>query len=146
MSDISTQVWDMKYRLKAPDGTPLDRDLADSWARVALALSEAEPPDQRTARVAGSMTTALTVVDPTSTAMPYAVSTKPGHTATISPGVPRRIATVAPPSPLSIARCTLASTWLAIVGLSSRCCDTTELRISSIAVTPSPSVDCCTLT
>ncbi len=52
MSDISTQVWDMKYRLKAPDGTPLDRDLADSWARVALALSEAEPPDQRTARAA----------------------------------------------------------------------------------------------
>ena len=31
----------MKYRLKAPDGTPIDRDLADSWARVALALSEA---------------------------------------------------------------------------------------------------------
>ncbi|HET7083942.1 MAG TPA: adenosylcobalamin-dependent ribonucleoside-diphosphate reductase [Rhizomicrobium sp.] len=43
MSDLSHQIWDMKYRLKAPDGTPIDRDLADSWTRVALALAEAEP-------------------------------------------------------------------------------------------------------
>ncbi len=50
MSDISHQIWDMKYRLKAPDGTPLDQDLADSWARVALALAEAEAPQQRAAR------------------------------------------------------------------------------------------------
>jgi ribonucleoside-diphosphate reductase alpha chain len=50
MSDISQQVWDMKYRLKAPDGTPMDRDVADSWARVALALAAAETPDQRLAR------------------------------------------------------------------------------------------------
>src|SRR5882724_10566656 len=50
MSEISQQVWDMKYRLKAPDGTPLDRDVADSWARVALALAEAEAPGQRLAR------------------------------------------------------------------------------------------------
>src|SRR5882757_1982467 len=52
MSDISHQaishsIWDMKYRLKAPDGTPMDRDVADSWARVALALAEAEAPEQR---------------------------------------------------------------------------------------------------
>jgi ribonucleoside-diphosphate reductase alpha chain len=44
---ISHSIWDMKYRLKAPDGTPIDRDVADSWARVALALAEAEAPDQR---------------------------------------------------------------------------------------------------
>jgi ribonucleoside-diphosphate reductase alpha chain len=50
MSEISQQVWDMKYRLKAPDGTPIDRDVADSWARVALALAEAEAPDQRVRR------------------------------------------------------------------------------------------------
>jgi len=50
MSDISAQIWDLKYRLKAPDGTPLDRDVADSWARVALALAQAEEPDQRAAR------------------------------------------------------------------------------------------------
>jgi ribonucleoside-diphosphate reductase alpha chain len=50
MSEISRQVWDMKYRLKAPDGTPMDRDVADSWARVALALAQAEAPDQRVTR------------------------------------------------------------------------------------------------
>src|SRR5476649_1437735 len=46
-STISQSIWDMKYRLKAPDGTPIDRDVADSWARVALALAQAEAPDQR---------------------------------------------------------------------------------------------------
>ena len=50
MSDISAQIWNLKYRLKAPDGTPLDRDVAESWARVALALAQAEAPEQRTAR------------------------------------------------------------------------------------------------
>ncbi|HUE64650.1 MAG TPA: adenosylcobalamin-dependent ribonucleoside-diphosphate reductase [Rhizomicrobium sp.] len=53
MSDISHQVWDMKYRLKAPDGTPVDRDVADSWSRVALALAQAEQPDQRIGRALG---------------------------------------------------------------------------------------------
>src|SRR3954466_2450648 len=48
---ISHAIWDMKYRLKAPDGTPVDRDLADSWARVAVALAEAEAPEQRGAKV-----------------------------------------------------------------------------------------------
>ncbi len=47
MSDISHQIWDMKYRLKAPDGTPVDRDVADSWTRVAWALAQAEAPHQR---------------------------------------------------------------------------------------------------
>jgi ribonucleoside-diphosphate reductase alpha chain len=50
MSDISHQIWDMKYRLKAPDGTPVDQDVTDSWSRVALALAQAEAPDQRLAR------------------------------------------------------------------------------------------------
>src|SRR5471030_93490 len=49
-STISQSIWDMKYRLKAPDGTPVDRDVADSWARVALALAQAEAPEQRLAR------------------------------------------------------------------------------------------------
>ena len=39
MSDISRQIWDMKYRLKQPDGTPLDKDVAQTWARVALAAA-----------------------------------------------------------------------------------------------------------
>ncbi len=45
MTDLSRQIWDMKYRLKAPDGTPIDHDVADSWARVALAAAQAEAPD-----------------------------------------------------------------------------------------------------
>jgi ribonucleoside-diphosphate reductase alpha chain len=49
MSEVSHQVWDMKYRLKAPDGTPVDRDVADSWSRVALALADAETPGRRVA-------------------------------------------------------------------------------------------------
>ncbi len=52
MSGISQTVWDMKYRLKAPDGTPLDRDLGDTWARVAAALARAEAPRDRMARAA----------------------------------------------------------------------------------------------
>jgi len=47
MTDISRLIWDMKYRLKAQDGTPVDADVADSWARVALAASRAEAPEQR---------------------------------------------------------------------------------------------------
>ncbi|HEY1709471.1 MAG TPA: LAGLIDADG family homing endonuclease [Rhizomicrobium sp.] len=49
MTDISRQIWDMKYRLKQPDGTPVDRDVADTWARVALAAAQAEAPEKRRA-------------------------------------------------------------------------------------------------
>ncbi len=48
-SDISARIWDMKYRFKAADGTPIDRDVAGSWARVALALAAAEPAETRNA-------------------------------------------------------------------------------------------------
>ncbi|CAE7404497.1 nrdZ [Symbiodinium microadriaticum] len=37
----------MKYRFKAADGTPIDQTIEDSWARVATALAEVEPEDQR---------------------------------------------------------------------------------------------------
>src|ERR1700761_4526647 len=47
MSDISRQIWDMKYRLKQPDGTPVDGDVADTWARVAMAAAAAEAPENR---------------------------------------------------------------------------------------------------
>ena len=50
MSDIARQIWDMKYRLKQPDGTPVDRDVADTVARVALAAAAAEAPENRAAR------------------------------------------------------------------------------------------------
>jgi len=40
---IAESIWDMKYRLKAADGTPIDQSVEDSWRRVARALSESEP-------------------------------------------------------------------------------------------------------
>jgi ribonucleoside-diphosphate reductase alpha chain len=40
---ISEQIWDMKYRLKAADGSALDRTIQDTWARVARAAAAAEP-------------------------------------------------------------------------------------------------------
>ncbi|MEO0864529.1 MAG: ribonucleotide reductase N-terminal alpha domain-containing protein, partial [Pseudomonadota bacterium] len=42
---IAEQIWDMKYRLKAADGTPIDRTVEDTWRRIARALAstEAEP-------------------------------------------------------------------------------------------------------
>ena len=45
MLPIASRIWDMKYRLKAADGTPVDRTIEDSWRRVARALAavEAEP-------------------------------------------------------------------------------------------------------
>ena len=45
VAPISQQIWDMKYRLKAADGSPLDKSIEDTWRRVAGALAsvEAEP-------------------------------------------------------------------------------------------------------
>ncbi len=40
---IAEQIWDMKYRLKQADGTPVDKSVEDSWRRVARALSASEP-------------------------------------------------------------------------------------------------------
>ncbi len=39
---IAEQIWDMKYRLKEPDGTPLDRTVEDTWRRIARALAAVE--------------------------------------------------------------------------------------------------------
>jgi len=46
---ISQQIWDMKYRLKGPDGAPVDKTIEDTWHRVAAALAEAEAPGRRAA-------------------------------------------------------------------------------------------------
>src|SRR5665213_12875 len=59
MQEISRQIWDMKYRFKAADGTPMDRDVADSWARVAASLAMAEAPETRI-EAAASFARALT--------------------------------------------------------------------------------------
>ena len=40
---IAEQIWDMKYRLKEADGTPVDLSVEDSWRRVARALAAVEP-------------------------------------------------------------------------------------------------------
>ncbi|MDG1457776.1 MAG: adenosylcobalamin-dependent ribonucleoside-diphosphate reductase [Pseudoprimorskyibacter sp.] len=39
---IAEQIWDMKYRLKEADGTPVDGMVEDSWRRIARALAEVE--------------------------------------------------------------------------------------------------------
>ncbi|MBY6118123.1 adenosylcobalamin-dependent ribonucleoside-diphosphate reductase [Mameliella alba] len=39
---IAEQIWDMKYRLKQADGTPLDLSVEDSWRRIARALAAVE--------------------------------------------------------------------------------------------------------
>ena len=40
---IAEAIWDMKYRFKQADGTPVDLSVEDSWRRVARALSASEP-------------------------------------------------------------------------------------------------------
>ncbi len=47
IAPISRQIWDAKYRLKSPDGTPIDRTIEDSWRRVARALAAAEAEPSR---------------------------------------------------------------------------------------------------
>ena len=42
IAPISRQIWDMKYRLKAADGSPVDKTIEDSWARIARALAAPE--------------------------------------------------------------------------------------------------------
>jgi ribonucleoside-diphosphate reductase alpha chain len=39
---IAEAIWDMKYRFKAADGTPIDGTVEDSWRRIARALAEVE--------------------------------------------------------------------------------------------------------
>ncbi|MEJ6392489.1 adenosylcobalamin-dependent ribonucleoside-diphosphate reductase [Gymnodinialimonas sp. 2305UL16-5] len=44
---IAEQIWDMKYRLKEADGTPIDQSAEDTWRRIADALAIVE--DDQTA-------------------------------------------------------------------------------------------------
>jgi len=50
MPNVALQIWDMKYRFKRPDKTPVDKTVEDSWRRVAKALAEAEPEEIRAAQ------------------------------------------------------------------------------------------------
>jgi ribonucleoside-diphosphate reductase alpha chain len=50
LDPISRDIWDMKYRLKAADGQPLDVTMEDSWHRVADAVALAEVEGERRRR------------------------------------------------------------------------------------------------
>ena len=50
---ISREVWDMKYRLKDQDGSAVEGSIEDTWWRVAKAVAQAEPVEQREKRAAG---------------------------------------------------------------------------------------------
>ncbi|MDU8911576.1 adenosylcobalamin-dependent ribonucleoside-diphosphate reductase [Aestuariicoccus sp. MJ-SS9] len=39
---IAEQIWDMKYRFKEADGTPIDITVEDTWRRIARALARVE--------------------------------------------------------------------------------------------------------
>lgn len=39
---IAEQIWDMKYRFKKADGTPIDKTVEDSWRRIARSLASVE--------------------------------------------------------------------------------------------------------
>jgi ribonucleoside-diphosphate reductase alpha chain len=47
VASISHQIWDMKYRLKGPDGAPVDKTIEDTWRRIAHALAEPERERER---------------------------------------------------------------------------------------------------
>lgn len=47
MIGVAEQIWDMKYRFKKKDGTPIDRAVEDTWTRIAGALAEAESEGRR---------------------------------------------------------------------------------------------------
>ncbi|MBC7800966.1 MAG: ribonucleoside-diphosphate reductase, adenosylcobalamin-dependent, partial [Gemmatimonadaceae bacterium] len=42
LAPIASFIWDLKYRLRQADGTPVDRGIADTWRRVANALAQPE--------------------------------------------------------------------------------------------------------
>jgi ribonucleoside-diphosphate reductase alpha chain len=44
---IAEAIWDMKYRFKEADGTPIDGSVEDSWRRIARALAEVEADPAR---------------------------------------------------------------------------------------------------
>lgn len=50
-SPIAEQMWDMKYRLKKYDGTPIDLTVQDTWERVATSLAVNEKDSDYWAKV-----------------------------------------------------------------------------------------------
>ena len=52
LDPISREIWDMKYRLKGPDGTSTEETIEDTWRRVANAVAQMEPVGERQKRAA----------------------------------------------------------------------------------------------
>jgi ribonucleoside-diphosphate reductase alpha chain len=46
---VSLDIWDKKYRLKTKTGEHVDRDMDDSYSRVARALADVETSDEKKA-------------------------------------------------------------------------------------------------
>ena len=46
IAPISGQIWNDKYRLKSPDGEPVDQSIEQTWNRVARCLASVEDLDQ----------------------------------------------------------------------------------------------------
>lgn len=49
MNSIAHEIWDMKYRFKRQDGTPVDQAPHDTWMRVAHSLAQPERDEDRQA-------------------------------------------------------------------------------------------------
>ena len=47
LDPIAREIWDMKYRFKRADGTPIDESVDDTWTRVAKALAQPEASHKR---------------------------------------------------------------------------------------------------
>ena len=47
IQDVSLDIWDKKYRLKSKQGEHVDKDIDDSFMRVARALADVEIPAKR---------------------------------------------------------------------------------------------------
>lgn len=47
LQSASLDIWDKKYRLKTKTGEPVDREIADTYIRVARALADVEMPEKR---------------------------------------------------------------------------------------------------
>jgi ribonucleoside-diphosphate reductase alpha chain len=47
LTPFAQEIWDMKYRLRAPGGEPVELGIEDSWRRVAAALAEPEADPAR---------------------------------------------------------------------------------------------------
>ena len=47
LQPASQDIWEMKYRLATKDNVPVDKDVHDTYARVARALADCEAPEKR---------------------------------------------------------------------------------------------------